>query len=550
MKTKKAMKKITHIGMAALVAMGVLGSSCNKAESPEIETPETQKENIVTLTTTVGFAADDTKALTGAGVKTFAEGEKMVLRYKNTKGDWVKAVSNALEVGDIADGSKSATFTFTLINPDKTKNVDYIYPAAIVNELGNMDEAALFGSQDGTLNKIASTFDYSRKIGAWDGENLPSLTLENQLAILAITLKNADGSSDITSSITGLTLSDGTKTYNVTPSAAEGPIYVAIFPTEDATITVAATDGSKNYAKTLTGKTYAKGNGYPVSWKMAKVISLSGRYPGDDELVIADGCILTGYAVGSSCKVSIADGATVTLRDVENNGKIVDHGTILECRPGIKCLGDATIILEGNNTVTGGDQYAGIYVPGDKTLTIRGTGSLNVTGGSSAAGIGGNATGDANCGSIVISGGTVKATGGSGGAGIGLGANGGGCKAITISGGTVTATGGSGGAGIGLGTSWGGCKAITISGGTVTAKGSENAPGIGGVEGVYESITITGDVTKVTATKGPLAQYSIGIEDDYSWEDCGPITIGGTVYFDEGNFTNNDLMTSSFVYQP
>ena len=275
MKTKKAMKKITHIGMAALVAMGVLGSSCNKAESPEIETPETQKENIVTLTTTVGFAADDTKALTGAGVKTFAEGEKMVLRYKNTKGDWVKAVSNALEVGDIADGSKSATFTFTLINPDKTKNVDYIYPAAIVNELGNMDEAALFGSQDGTLNKIASTFDYSRKIGAWDGENLPSLTLENQLAILAITLTNADGSSDITSSITGLTLSDGTKTYNVTPSAAEGPIYVAIFPTEDATITVAATDGSKNYAKTLTGKTYAKGNGYSVSWKMVTAYTLA-----------------------------------------------------------------------------------------------------------------------------------------------------------------------------------------------------------------------------------------------------------------------------------
>ena len=113
MKTKKAMKKITIIGMAALVAMGMLGTSCNKAESPEIETPETQKENIVT---------------------------------------WVKAVSNALEPGDIADGSKSATFTFTLTNPDKTQNVDYIYPAAIVNQSGNMNEAALFGSQDGTLN--------------------------------------------------------------------------------------------------------------------------------------------------------------------------------------------------------------------------------------------------------------------------------------------------------------------------------------------------------------------------------------------------------------
>ena len=60
MKTKKAMKKITHIGMAALVAMGMLGTSCNKVESQEIETP---KDNIVTLTTTVGFAADGTKAL-------------------------------------------------------------------------------------------------------------------------------------------------------------------------------------------------------------------------------------------------------------------------------------------------------------------------------------------------------------------------------------------------------------------------------------------------------------------------------------------------------
>ncbi len=456
MKTKKAMKKITHISMAALVAIGMLGTSCNKAESPEIETPETQKDNIVTVTTTVGFGETDTKALDinytdKKLTKTFAEGETMVLRYKNTKDDWVKAVSAPLTAGDITNGGKSATVTFTLTNPDKTKNVDYIYPAAIVNPAGNMNEAALFGSQDGTLNKIASTFDYSRKIGAWNGDNLPSLKLENQLAILAITLKNADGSSDITSSIKGLTLSDGTKTYNVTREAVAGPIYVAIFPTAEATITVTATDGTKNYAKTLTGKTYAKGQFYQQGLKMAEIISLSGRYSSADELEIADGCILTGYGFSFSCKVSIADGATVTLRDVKNNGDIAG------C-PGIKCLGDATIILEGDNTVTGGGQYAGIYVPGDKTLTIRGTGSLNVTGGSLAAGIGGNATGDANCGSIVISGGTVTATGSSGAAGIGLGANGGECKDITISGGTVEATGSSGGAGIGLGASGGGLQ--------------------------------------------------------------------------------------------
>lgn len=510
------------LSMAALALVGAMMTGCSSDEDFSNPQQPENKNNLVTLTTTVGFddAAGTTRALSiegNKGVKTFAAGETMAVIYNNGT-SFVKAVSHALEAGDITNEGKNATFTFDLENPDKSGPVLYIYPAAMAGDTG-VDLTKL-NTQEGTFDALQSKYDLCTNSGAWDGENLPSLTLENQIAILAITLKNSDGSSDITSSITGLTLSDGTNTYNVTREAVAGPIYVAIFPTTSATIDITATDGTKNYAKTLFGKTYAKGNGYPVSWRMAEIISLSGRYPGDDELVIADGCILTDYAVGQSYKVSIADGATVTLRDVENNGKIVDNGTILECRPGIKCLGDATIILEGNNTVTGGDQYAGIYVPRDKTLTIRGTGSLNVTGGSGAAGIGGNATGDANCGSIVISGGTVTAKGGEDAAGIGLGANSGECKDITISGGTVTAT------------------------------GSGSAPGIGGAEGVYESITITGDVTKVTATKGSGAQYSIGIEDDYSWEDCGPITIGGTVYFDEGSFTNNDLMTSPFVYQP
>ena len=271
MKTKKAMKKITHIGMAALVAMGMLGTSCNKAESPEIETPETQKENIVTLTTTVGFAADGTKALTAEGVKTFAEGETMAIYYWKNKGnDHVKAVSAPLTAGDITNGGKSATFTFTLDNPYKDMSVSYVYPAAMANADFTPNYDALYNNQDGTLATLASNFDFCTRSGAWNGDNLPSVTLVNQLAILAITLKNADGSSDITSTITGMTISDGTNTYAVSRSAVAGPIYVAIRPTSDATITVTATDGTKNYTKTLTTKTYEAGNGYPVSWKMAE----------------------------------------------------------------------------------------------------------------------------------------------------------------------------------------------------------------------------------------------------------------------------------------
>jgi len=533
----KAIMKTTKyfLSMAALALVGAMTVSCSSDDNfiDQPQQPET-KNNVVTLTTTVGLdgGAGTTRALTSTGVKTFAVGEKMALRYKNKKGDWVKAVSNALEPGDIADGSKSATFTFTLDNPDKTQNVDYIYPAAIVNQSGNVDEAALFGSQDGTLNKIASTFDYSRKVSAWDGENLPSLTLENQLAILAITLKNADGSSDITSSITGLTLSDGTKTYNVTPSAAEGPIYVAIYPTASATITVTATDGTKNYAKTLFGKTYAKGNGYPVRWKMAKVVAYSSEMnvPAGDH-----------WYIGGSGEhnITIGEGATVTI----GSSLLMQNASII-------CSGNATIILADGTTT---NIFNGRIKAGSEgtTLTIKGnTGELNIQDGiSSGAAIGasdgaacGNieiqggvitatgvqgagigASSNAKCGNITISGGTVTATGSNG---AGIGASNAECGHITISGGTVTATGGDAGAGIGSGSSdTGWCGNITISGGTVIATGGPMSAGIGtGEENGCGDITIRSTVTSVTATKGSGAEASIGAANDYDAQ-CGTVTI-------------------------
>ena len=495
------------LSMAALALVGAMTVSCSSDDNiiDQPQQPET-KNNVVTLTTTVGLGGDDaTRALTSTGVKTFAVGETMALRYKNTKGDWVKAVSNALEAEDIAVGSKSATFTFTLTNPDKTQNVDYIYPAAIVNQSGNMNEAALFGSQDGTLNTIASTFDYSRKVSAWDGENLPSLTLENQLAILAITLKNADGSSNITSTITGLTISDGTKTYNVTPSAAEGPIYVAIFPTEDATITVTATDGTKNYAKTLFGKTYAKGNGYPVRWTMAKVVAYSSEMnvPAGDHW----------YIGGSGTQnINIGEGATVTI------------GSFLQVQDAsIICSGNATIILADGTTtnIFNGRIKAG---PEGTTLTIKGnTGELNIQAGNSlGAAIG--ASDGAACGNIEIQGGIITAKGAMA---AGIGASTAECGNITISGGTVTATASdTGGAGIGSGSSdRGWCGDITISGGTVEATGGFRSAGIGtGEENGCGDITIKSTVTHVTATKGSGASASIGAAND---EDaiCGEVTI-------------------------
>jgi len=209
--------------------------------------------------------------------------------------------------------------------------------------------------------------------------------------------------------------------------------------------------------------------------------------------------------LGSNVKISIADGAKVTLKDVTINGvNNPDYGWA-----GITCAGDATITLEGANTLKGFQRdYPGIYVPEGKTLTIEGEGSLNASGNGYSTGIGGGFYKD--CGDIVINGGNITATGGNNNAGIG-GGDGGNCGAITISGGTVTATGGDYAAGIGSG-QYANCGDITISGGTITATGGYWAAGIGGgyKNGASGNITITSGVTQVTATKGSDDAESIG----------------------------------------
>ena len=220
-----------------------------------------------------------------------------------------------------------------------------------------------------------------------------------------------------------------------------------------------------------------------------------------------DGETLTG-TLASNVKISIADGANVTLKDATING--VNNGDYEWA--GITCAGDATITLEGTNTLKGFDgHYPGIYVPEGKTLTIEGEGSLNASGNGRSTGIGGGFY--RHCGNIVINGGNITATGGSYNAGIGGGEGDEEsrfrCGKITINGGTVTATGGESAAGIGCGY-YGASNDITITGGTVTATGGDYAAGIGSGEGgSCGTITITSGVTSVTATAGAYAA-SIG----------------------------------------
>ena len=172
-----------------------------------------------------------------------------------------------------------------------------------------------------------------------------------------------------------------------------------------------------------------------------------------------DGDILTG-TLGKNVKISIASGATVTLRDATING--VNNDAYKWA--GINCRGNATIVLEGSNSVRGFHyHYPGIHIVSGKTLTIRGSGSLTASSNDRGTGIGGGW--------------------------------------------------------------WIGCGNIVIEGGTINASGGFMSSGIGGgYQTSCGTITITDGVTSVTAVKGGRAPYSIGASN---YGSCGTVTIGG-----------------------
>jgi len=237
--------------------------------------------------------------------------------------------------------------------------------------------------------------------------------------------------------------------------------------------------------------------------------------------------------LSANVKVSIADGATVTLNgaNINNNSK---SGS-LNCA-GITCLGNATINLYGGSiNHCSSNNYPGIQAgPQGKTLTIQGTGSLYVQGGSNAAGIGGGS--GITCGNISLKGGAITACGGQYGAGIGSG-QGGTCGNIEIVGGEITATGGEGAAGIGSGSGINTvCGNIYLYGGIINACGRDGAAGIGsGSGGTCGSIEIEGGT--ITAEGG---SHAAGIGSGQNGS-CGNIEVQGGEVSATGNGGGSDI---------
>ena len=250
----------------------------------------------------------------------------------------------------------------------------------------------------------------------------------------------------------------------------------------------------------------------------------------DEDIVITN----KNKDVSTSHTVTInaSEGSTadVTLKDVN-----ID--TSSEGKAAVTVTGDGTtsIELDGKNTLTSGDEHAGLEknnADGKGDLVIKDDtkdgGSLEATGGTNGgAGIGGG--NEQSTSNITITGGTIIATSKDDGAGIGGGYDGNGTN-ITITGGTVTATSEDDGAGIGGGSDGNGTN-ITITGGTVTATSESDGAGIGG--GYY------GDGTNITITGGTVTangkEGGAGIGGGYEGDGADITITGGTVIASGGS---------------
>lgn len=475
------MKHAHHFTACALLAAAaMLTTACSSGEADIEPKPAEPKEQPADTPSTIHFTAtlapkgdDDalTRAVDSKGVTKWVRGEQIAVYYQTANGP----TSTTVSVESVNDGF--ATISGELPNA-VAGDAKFVYPASLHDGQGGINEERLLNNQNGRLTgtgSISSDFDAATADGKIiiDGDVATvkgTVTMNNQVCICKFTLCDVSDSGSGSGSISDvkifgntLTIFDNNgHTYTITsaftqlelngagglsqvvrPFKENDMVYVAMLPIKDKRLIISSSYNGKYYGMITNSGTLTEGTFYNKIYieMIENFTYIAGKH--------------------ENTTITIPDGGTLTLVDADITAEI--NKTF----PAIECRGDATIIIEGINSVNSGYDCPGIQAgPNGKVLTISGNGSLTARGGDHGAGIGSGY--GKECGNITISGGIVNATGGVEAAGIGSG-------------------------------DYGQCGNITI----------ENT------------------VTKVTATKGDEAEYCIGKGNHGS---CGRITIGGAIY--------------------
>ena len=323
-------KTFRFLSMAALLVVGAIMTGCSSDDNIDNPQQPANKDNVVTLTATVGFEANaGTRAVNPtSGVKTFEGTNQIAVIYKNKSNETVKAVSTVFTpTGD----NTTATFTVSLTNPASDGAIRYIYPATmakdvatdatITDDAATIDYSGLFSSQDGTLATLGTNYDLAVFDGSLSGTDLPaSATLTNPLAICKFTFKDT-GSSDIPG-ITRLTVSNGTNAYSVNPTSALSEIYVAMKPVASGNIAFTAATASKTYFRTVTGKSLVASKLYTnitvgsmVELAVGKVIGYDGNIYASKTAAGSNAAAVIVYLGSDTKDATFKNGLAIALAD-------------------------------------------------------------------------------------------------------------------------------------------------------------------------------------------------------------------------------------------
>lgn len=261
---------------------------------------------------------------------------------------------------------------------------------------------------------------------------------------------------------------------------------------------------------------------------------------------VSEGNTLIIDGTGSLTAKEPASGNAAIGGSAGDAGMITINGGTIDVKGGSGAAGigggskgtGGTITIQGDADVNAEGNAAGAGIGGGNgksggIILIDGDASVTANGGSSGAGIG--AGNGASSGSITINDcEKIEATG-PGGAGIG-GWQGTSGDRITINAGNIEAYGRSGGAGIG-GSSSNGCGIVEINGGTILAESTSNGgAGIGAGSGRASDGEITISGGDITAKGGDQSTYGgAGIGGGNRAKACPVIITGGEIHATGGD---------------
>ncbi len=502
----QTMRRINYVlAVAALSVSAAFLASCSKSET----TPQPEEPRTIQFTATLAPKAEGTKAITigtdGDNKEilnvAWKANEEIAIYYEKTDGTFDTATAN---INAVDPGTGVATISASLPAAKNGSPAKFVFPASLATSTGDINESQLLNNQNGLLRtdtkNISKNFDAATATGtiSVNGNEASvngSVKMENQVCICKMTL-----------------------TFEKPQSTESGQSGANDKTQAGSTLTIAVGD-ERTYTITspftandqMTSRPFQTDDVIYVA--MLPIASQTVTFSSDwfsktsENVTLEAGkfyrnlpikCTYNPIRDLSSGNITAYDGDTIiqTVQTNHNSITIVDGATVTirdihysSVSSGINCEGSATIILEGTNYIHADDQPA-IWIK-TGSLTIKGNGSLNASSSRDSPAIGGDRPNGA-CGDIIIAGGTIEARGGSYSSAIG-----------------------------------------------------------GARTSMCLNITITNEVTRVTAYKGDDAPYSIG--PGSGGFIMGSITIGDTVYHNGSSFQNGGetyLAQSPLVYEP